>query len=256
MKSKAEAFSKSIDPYLNYTKMPWGKLFYLSAWNQIDEHLSASSQSILDIGCGFGLSSLEYAGRGNEVTGIDPTPEIIEIAKESADREGLSVRFAAAAFQSALHLVERYDWIFCHNVLEYVENPVEFIEKISACQGAGGHLSIIAHNPTAKVMKKAIVNKNPEEALASIGSTQEYSGIIQTDITIYTRDQLEAWLEQYGYEVIGTYGIHNLYGYITDNEVKMDDTWNNQIIKLEMELGKLHPYKDIAIFSHLIARKR
>ncbi|WP_342564836.1 hypothetical protein NST84_06700 [Paenibacillus sp. FSL R7-0345] len=48
----------------------------------------------------------------------------------------------------------------------------------------GGYLSLIAHNPAAEVMKKAILNKDPDSALAAIGNSQEYSGLIQTDYTV------------------------------------------------------------------------
>ncbi|MNO24339.1 putative S-adenosyl-L-methionine-dependent methyltransferase [compost metagenome] len=130
------------------------------------------------------------------------------------------------------------------------------IQTISNQQSANGRLSLIAHNPVAKVMKKAIINKDPKGARDSIGNTQEYSGIIQTDITLYTKDQLVEWLAEYGYQVRYSYGIHNLYGYIADNDIKMDEQWNAQMMELELKLGSESPYKDIAIFTHLMAEKR
>lgn len=250
------AFSKSINQYLNYTNMPWGKLFYQSAWNQIDDHLSSCNKSILDIGCGFGLSSLEYTRRGCEVTGIEPTIEMITIAQEAANREGLNTIFHTSTLQSADLLEDSYDWVFCHNILEYCEEPKDFLRQISQKQSVKGMLSLIAHNMAAKVMKKAIVNKDPQGATASIGNNQEFSGIIQTDITIYSLEQLEEWLVDCGYEIKKTYGIHNIYGYITDNELKMDEDWNAQMVELELTLGSLSPFKEIAVFSHIIAEKK
>lgn len=257
MLSTAEAFAKSRDSYLNYIHMPWGRLFYQTAWRQIDNHFtSEKKQSILDIGCGFGITSHEFSKKGYTVTGIDPTPEMIAIAQENAFKEGLNITYTTGTLGDAHMLAERYDWIFCHNVLEYLDHPQEMIQAISNQQSVNGRLSLIAHNPVAKVMKKAIINKDPEGALDSIGNTQEYSGIIQTDITIYTKDQLVEWLEECGYKVRYSYGIHNLYGYIADNDIKMDKQWNEQMIELELKLGSESPYKDIAIFTHLIAEKR
>lgn len=255
MPSKAEAFSRSIDHYLNYTRMPWGRLFYQSAWNQISDYLQPQKQSVLDIGCGFGISSLEFCRRGCKVTGIDPTAEMVRIAQESADREGLAASFVTGEFLTA-QLEGHYDWVFCHNVLEYVENPADFLKAISLKQNNEGMLSLIAHNPIAKVMKKAIVSKEPKAALAGISNMKEFSSVIQTDITVYPAVQLEEWLAECGYKVRGTYGIHNLYGYIADNEIKMDESWDHHMVELELELGRLHPYKDIAVFSHLIAAKK
>lgn len=99
------------------------------------------------------------------------------------------------------------------------------------------------------------MNKDPMGAIDSIGNTQEYSGIIQTDITIYTKDQLVEWLAECGYEIRSIYGIHNIYGYIVDNEIKMDEQWHVEMVELELKLSSLSPYKDVAIFTHLIAQK-
>ncbi|MNH38381.1 hypothetical protein D3C79_994010 [compost metagenome] len=105
-------------------------------------------------------------------------------------------------------------------------------------------------------MKRAIINKDPDSALASICSNKEYSGIIQTDITVYPYEQLAGWLKGAAYEIEGHFGIHNLYGYIADNDLKQDEDWHNRMVSLELELGKHSPYRDIAIFTHIIAKKR
>lgn len=257
MLSTREAFAKSMDSYLNYIQMPWGRLFYKTAWRQIENHFfTEQKQSILDIGCGFGITSHEFSKKGHIVTGIDPTAEMINIAQERAFKEGLNIAYTATSLEDTDMLAEGYDWIFCHNVLEYLDHPKEMLKTVSNKQSANGMLSLIAHNPVAKVMKKAIINKDPQGAVESIGNTQEYSGIIQKEITIYTNDQLIEWLENCGYEVRSTYGIHNTYGYIADNEIKMDADWNRQMAELELKLGSESPYKDIAIFTHLIAEKR
>ncbi|MNZ85346.1 putative S-adenosyl-L-methionine-dependent methyltransferase [compost metagenome] len=104
-------------------------------------------------------------------------------------------------------------------------------------------------------MKKAIINKDPGSALASIGNEKEYSGIIQTDITTYTYNQLSSWLCESGYDIVGHFGIHNIYGYISDNDIKQNEEWHAETIKLEFELGHQSPYRDIAIFTHIIAKK-
>lgn len=245
------AFSESIDPYLNYTRMPWGRLFYRTAWEQIGTFMPDKSQSILDIGCGFGISSNEYSRKGHDVTGIEPTPEMIAIAA----KEGPDVSYLGDSFERVAGNLGTHDWIFCHNILEYTEDPEQFVQRIGGCQQQNGYVSLIAHNPAAKVMKKAILNKDPDSALASLSSNKEYSGLIQTEFTVYPYEQLSDWLQAAGYEIEERFGIHNLYGYIADNEIKQDEDWHNRMMQLELELGKLSPYRDVAIFTHIIAKK-
>ncbi|WP_151732823.1 methyltransferase domain-containing protein [Paenibacillus tengchongensis] len=248
---RTAAFSNSLEAYLHYTRMPWGRLFYETAWHQIDGLMTGEKQTLLDIGCGFGLSSNEYSRRGFRVTGLEPTRGMLELAAAG----GQPVRFINTSFQAAAAGLGRYDRVFCHNILEYVDDPAGFIRLIGGCQEAGGCLSLIAHNPAAKVLKKAIMLKQPAEALAGMGSDKEYSGIIGTDITVYSCEQLTEWLRESGYKVAGHFGIHNVYGYIADNELKHDDAWHEQMKQLEFGLGGQSPYRDIAVFTHLIARK-
>ena len=51
------------------------------------------TEKILDLACGFGRHSLEFARRGYDVTGIDITPVYIDYANEQAKKENLNAKF-------------------------------------------------------------------------------------------------------------------------------------------------------------------
>ena len=51
------------------------------------------TEKILNLACGFGRHSLEFARRGYDVTGIDITPAYIDYANEQAKKENLNVKF-------------------------------------------------------------------------------------------------------------------------------------------------------------------
>ncbi|MBE6729417.1 MAG: class I SAM-dependent methyltransferase [Ruminococcaceae bacterium] len=48
---------------------------------------------LLDVGCGTGGFSLEFAKRGIDVIGVDPSEDMLTVAKEKADKEGLDLLF-------------------------------------------------------------------------------------------------------------------------------------------------------------------
>jgi SAM-dependent methyltransferase len=48
---------------------------------------------VLDLCCGIGRHSIQFAGRGFDVTGVDKTKRYIETAKRSADERGVKVKF-------------------------------------------------------------------------------------------------------------------------------------------------------------------
>jgi ubiquinone/menaquinone biosynthesis C-methylase UbiE len=57
----------------------------LAAWFYPEQH-------VLDLGCGSGALTLRAAARGARVTGMDINPRMLALARENADRAGLSAR--------------------------------------------------------------------------------------------------------------------------------------------------------------------
>jgi cyclopropane fatty-acyl-phospholipid synthase-like methyltransferase len=49
-------------------------------------------QSVLDIGCGTGIYSVELAGRGIDVTGLDSCKEMIDVTESLLEKSGLNGR--------------------------------------------------------------------------------------------------------------------------------------------------------------------
>jgi len=54
------------------------------------EYNSGSPELLLDLGCGTGKMTLELAKRGYDMTGVDYSPEMLDIARGEAERVGLS----------------------------------------------------------------------------------------------------------------------------------------------------------------------
>ena len=53
----------------------------------------AQDEAILDLCCGIGRHSLEFARRGNKVVGVDRTERYLERARRAADEENLPIEF-------------------------------------------------------------------------------------------------------------------------------------------------------------------
>ncbi|MGE7217539.1 class I SAM-dependent methyltransferase [Priestia koreensis] len=252
MRSNIEHFSKRVEQYLSYTEQPWGKLFYTSTLAQIEPFL-ASDDYVVDVGCGFGITIRSLADKGWRVLGLEPNNDLLSAAKQKAFESNGIIEFKQAAIEDLHPLAFSADFLLCHNVLEYLDDPEKGIWTLAQNITRQGYLSLITHNPLANVMKKAIVEKSPSAALSFVDRKTDYSSVIGADISLFSQDDLNKWLTKAGFQVIERYGIHNLYSYI-DNEHKFDDEWNQKMTELEMKVCSVSPYRDIAVFSHTIAR--
>ena len=54
------------------------------------KNMAIKPELVLDLGCGTGKMTLELARRGYDMTGVDNSPEMLDIARELAEAEGLS----------------------------------------------------------------------------------------------------------------------------------------------------------------------
>ena len=59
----------------------------------IDKLDLKGTERILDLACGFGRHSLEFARRGYEVVGVDITKDYVEYANEQAGKGQLDASF-------------------------------------------------------------------------------------------------------------------------------------------------------------------
>jgi SAM-dependent methyltransferase len=53
-----------------------------------------AGERVVDVGCGTGNAALLVAERGSIVTGVDPAPRLLEVARAQASARGLDVTFA------------------------------------------------------------------------------------------------------------------------------------------------------------------
>lgn len=56
------------------------------------EYRGGKPELVLDLGCGTGKMTIELAKRGYDMTGVDFSPEMLDIARCEAEREGLADR--------------------------------------------------------------------------------------------------------------------------------------------------------------------
>jgi 2-polyprenyl-6-hydroxyphenyl methylase/3-demethylubiquinone-9 3-methyltransferase len=118
---------------------------------------SLQGVTILDVGCGGGILSEPLARLGAEVTGIEPAPESIAIAKAHATASGLAITYRAATAEDLLAEGRRFDAVIASEVIEHVSDPRAFVRTLAGLARPGGLVLISTLNRTPKSFALAIV---------------------------------------------------------------------------------------------------
>jgi len=119
-------FDKYAEHYDIWFKTPAGnKVFELELKTLFDLIKPSQGMKILDVGIGTGIFALEFAKRGMDVSGIDPSNKMIEIAT----KRGLSAKVGsgeAIPFEDNL-----FDAVLSMTSLEFSNNPDEFVSEMA-----------------------------------------------------------------------------------------------------------------------------
>jgi 2-polyprenyl-3-methyl-5-hydroxy-6-metoxy-1,4-benzoquinol methylase len=104
--------------------------------------LRLEGKSVLDLGCGSGQVSLLAAAMGARVHGIDIAPTMLALAREAADRAGLSDRARFEEGDVSRGALPEADVVLLIGVVEYYR---EFGELVRRAAGAARQALVIAH---------------------------------------------------------------------------------------------------------------
>ena len=154
---------------------------------------------ILDVGCGSGWLCEYFARFGYDVTGIDISPDLIEMARErlrnvpfGADHEtGTAYRFLVHDIEAAA-LDETFDAIICYDALHHFEDEHAVLRHLFAMLDYGGQLFVIE-------------GERPPEGSET---EEELRGVMQQYETLespFARDYLLSLLRENGFAVVGDY---------------------------------------------------
>ncbi len=87
--------------------------------------------TILDVGCGGGFLSEEFAKFGLRVTGIDPSKESIATARRHAEQEHLNIEYHVGFGESLPFEANTFDIVCGCDMLEHVNDVNQVIGEIS-----------------------------------------------------------------------------------------------------------------------------
>ena len=154
---------------------------------------------ILDVGCGSGWLCEYFARFGYDVTGIDISPTLIELARERLQRvpycvdadTNLRYQFFVHDIEIAA-LPESFAAVICYDALHHFEDEHAVFVNLNAMLDYGGLLFVM----------------EGERPPAGSATEEELRGVMrhyQTLESPFSRDYLMALLRQHGFAIVGDY---------------------------------------------------
>lgn len=147
----------------------------------LDKGEITEGKRVLDIACGTGVLFPDYISRKAEVTGVDISSEMLQIAKKKfPDIELICADAEEYAF------TKDYDAVMIYNAFPHFPQPEKLIENLSEALKKGGRLTV-AHGISEKEVEKchATVAKSVSMPLPSKEKLGEMmSGLFSVDVMI------------------------------------------------------------------------
>lgn len=145
----------------------------------VAERCRLPGSRVLDVGCGGGLLAEALTRHGAEVTAIDLSAAMIDVARLHAEGAGLTIDYR---HQSADSLAAETGPVFaavtCMEMLEHVPDPAAMLRVLAASLRPGGDLFLSTLNRTPKAFAVAIIGAEYLARLLPRG-THEYAKFIR-----------------------------------------------------------------------------
>src|SRR5882762_9704030 len=166
-----------------------------AAWDRILDLVVGGRGTLdaLDVGCGTGFLSLELAGRGHRVTGVDFAPQMLaEARRKAASEQSLTVRFEEGDAEALQFSDASFDLVITRHVLWTLPHPEAAIDEWMRVLRPGGRLAIVdgaQYNDASAPPQRE--NARTSAEYAAIGDQLPFYGG-------RPRQEIEAVLRQHG----------------------------------------------------------
>ena len=137
MNEVVRAFDSVADEYLRARSQYPQALF-----DRIFETAKLTSDAkVLDVGCGSGQATLEFARRGCQVSGLDPAKNALDLLTNLSDK--LPVSLIHSSFEDYRE-ASRFDLVACAQAFHWL-NPLSAPDKIADLLKPRGHCALFWH---------------------------------------------------------------------------------------------------------------
>lgn len=219
----------------------WDRLLKRILWTQLGD---IKGKKILDFGSGEGITANHFA-KDNEVVAVEPWEEMLQNRWQDYGYVQIQGDNSAIAEMED----NSFDMVFCHNVLEYIDDKAQVIKELCRVLKPGGKLSLVKHNRAGRVMQMAVLLDDFDKAhdlLDGKDSAASKFGAIR----YYEDSDVTSWAP--ALKLADSFGIRTFWDLQQKQEKHGLDEWQDKMVELEMRVSQIEEFRAIAFFHHLV----
>lgn len=246
--------------YAAYLETPEGRLRLDLAFANLLESLPQPTNAlrVLDLGCGPGALGIRLARLGAQVTLLDSSQPMLNTATNAAEEAGVTEKVAVkqgdASQVAELFPAGFFDGILCHNVLEFVDDPVSVLRGATrALRDSSAILSVLVRNQAGEVLKAAVGAGDWAGAQQNLTTGWGIESLYGGRVRLFTPDLLKAMLKEASLEAIAERGVRVFADYLP-GRISRDAEYEH-IFQLERMLGERPDFAAIARYTQCLARR-
>jgi S-adenosylmethionine-dependent methyltransferase len=253
-----QGFETEAEKYAAYLKTPAGRLRLDLPFANLQELLPRATESLyaLDLGAGTGANAVRLARLGIRVALLDTSRPMLHLAERGAQEAGVLqkvlLKQGDVAEVAKLFDAGSFDVVFCHNILEFVDDPGVLLRDISRLMRASAILSVLVRNQAGEVLNSALQTGDLAAAetglIAEWGQESLYGGKVR----LFTAESLKAMLKDASLTPVAEHGVRVLADYLPPQISRSAEY--DRIFALERELGRRREFAAVARYIQCLAR--
>jgi S-adenosylmethionine-dependent methyltransferase len=261
-RSGAERFQTGAHKYAAYLESPEGRLRSDLCFANLEEFLPPQpvkgSLSALDLGGGTGAAAVRLARLGIQVTLLDSSTEMLDIAQRAAREAGvtamLALKHGEAAQLADLFTAGSFDVILCHNILEYVDDPGAVLrDSARLLRDSPALLSVVVRNQAGEVLKAAVQSGDLAGAERNLTAEWGQESLYGGRVRLFTGRCVEDMLSAASLTITAGRGVRVLADYLPAKISRSDGY--QRIFDLECKLGSRREFVGVARYMQHLARR-
>jgi S-adenosylmethionine-dependent methyltransferase len=255
-----ERFRTGAARYAAYLETPEGRLRLDLAFANLQDFLPQPAQSLLalDIGGGTGAIAVRLAELGFQVTVLDSSEPMLQFAERGARDAGVTERIAlkqadVAELANLFHAAS-FDVILCHNILEYVDDPLALLRSAAgALREPSSIVSVLVRNQAGEVFKAAVHDGDLAAAERNLTAEWAHESLYGGRVRLFAAESLQAMLAEASLAVAAARGVRVISDYLPP-KISRDHDYE-RIFELERSLGKRPEFAAVARYTHFLAHR-